>query len=254
MCTNTENVKILNAEIANISQEDLLGKLSEGFLMPVNVDVLVKLQKSEEFYSVYTQADWVICDSMILSLAARFLGVKFKAVIPGSSFFPAYCHYHKNNDDIKVFLLGAAHNVADKAMQIINNRIGREIVVGAHSPSFGFEKNETECKEIIDLINRSGANVLVVGVGAPKQENWIIKYKPELTSIKLFMALGATIDFEAGNIKRAPMLYQKIYMEWYYRLIQEPRRLWKRYLVDDIPFFGYVLKQKMGKYKNPFAD
>ena len=119
---------------------------------------------------------------------------------------------------------------------------------------FGFEKNETECKEIIDLINRSGANVLVVGVGAPKQENWIIKYKPELTSIKLFMALGATIDFEAGNIKRAPMLYQKIYMEWYYRLIQEPRRLWKRYLVDDIPFFGYVLKQKMGKYKNPFAD
>jgi exopolysaccharide biosynthesis WecB/TagA/CpsF family protein len=66
------------------------------------------------------------------------------------------------------------------------------------------------------------------------------------------MALGATIDFEAGNIKRAPVFFQKLGMEWLYRLIKEPKRLWKRYLIDDIPFFYYVFLQKIGKYKNPF--
>ena len=69
--------------------------------------------------------------------------------------------------------MGAKEGVAQKAMEEINQRVGRQIVVGAHSPSFGFEKNEDECKELIDIVNKSGANVLLVGVGAPKQEKWI---------------------------------------------------------------------------------
>lgn len=94
-------------------------------------------------------------------------------------------------------------------MENINRKVGRQIVVGTHSPSFGFEKNEKECMELIDIINASGATVLLVGVGAPKQEKWIAKYRSQMFNIKLFMALGATIDFEAGNIKRAPILFQK---------------------------------------------
>jgi exopolysaccharide biosynthesis WecB/TagA/CpsF family protein len=247
-----EKVKILNISINNILQNDLLCNLCEGLFVTPNVDHIVKLQKDKEFYEVYQNADWVICDSKIAALGLSFLGNPVKEVIPGSSFFPTYCDYHKNNKDIRIFMLGAAEGVAAKAMQRINERVGRNIIVGAYSPSFGFEKNEIECEDIARIINSTDATVLVIGVGAPKQEKWIFKYKNKFSTIKLFMALGATIDFEAGNIKRAPRIFQRLCLEWLYRLIKEPKRLWKRYLVDDMMFFYYLLKQKIGIYKNPF--
>lgn len=245
-------IKILNTHIDNTTLNDLLVNLKKGLLVTPNVDHLVKLQKDKEFYEIYQEAEWVICDSKIVALSLKFLGLPVKEVIPGSSFFPAFCNYHKNNDSVKIFLLGAAKGVADKARNNINNKIERNIIVGAHSPSFGFEKNEEECKKIVNLINSTNANVLLVGVGAPKQEKWIYKYKNQLNKIELFMPLGATIDFEAGNIKRAPIIFQRIGLEWLFRMIKDPKRLVKRYLIDDIPFFIYVLKQKFGIYKNPF--
>jgi N-acetylglucosaminyldiphosphoundecaprenol N-acetyl-beta-D-mannosaminyltransferase len=245
-------IKILNIDIQSIKLNDLLRNLSKGVLVTPNVDHLVKLQKDKEFYNIYQRADWVICDSNILSLGSRFLGTPFEEVIPGSSLLPAYCEFHKESNNIKIFLLGAKTGVADLAKDKINFRIGRDIVVGAHSPSFGFERDEEECEKIIRLINKTDATVLVVGVGAPKQEKWIYKYKDRLQKIELFMALGATIDFEAGSIKRAPKLFQKMGMEWLYRLLNEPKRLWKRYLIDDLPFIFFILKQKTGMYKNPF--
>lgn len=245
-------IKILNVEMLSISIETLLVKINTGILFTPNVDHLVKLQNDIQFYNAYQQANWVICDSKIIAIAARFLGSSFKEVIPGSSFFPAYYEYHKNNLGVKIFLLGATEGVAQKAMENINYKVGRNIIVGAHSPSFGFENNEEECNTIVNIINESGANVLVVGVGAPKQEKWIVKYKSLLPKINLFMALGATIDFEAGHIQRAPQLMQKWHLEWLFRLWKEPKRLWKRYLIDDIPFLFLVLKQKMNFYKDPF--
>jgi len=249
-----DNIKILNINIQNITQSELLKILSEGFLVTPNVDHLIKLQKDNEFYEVYQNADWVICDSRIVAWGLKFLNTPIKEVIPGSSFFTEYYLYHKNNKNIKIFLLGAAKGVAEKAMYNINKRVGRNIVVGAHSPSFGFEKNETECEEIIRIIDATDANVLLVGVGAPKQEKWIYKYKNQFLKIKLFMALGATIDFEAGNIKRAPKIFQKLSLEWLFRMCSDPRRLSRRYLIDDMPFFFYLLKQKSNSYKNPFIQ
>jgi N-acetylglucosaminyldiphosphoundecaprenol N-acetyl-beta-D-mannosaminyltransferase len=248
MLSNT----ILNVEIASIGLTELLEELSEGVLFTPNVDHLVKLQKDKEFYDTYQQADWVICDSKILNVAARFLNKPFQEVIPGSSFLPAFYTHRKNDKDIKMFLLGAKEGVALKAKENINEKVGWNIVTDVYSPSFGFEKNEAECNAIIDVINKSGCNVLVVGVGAPKQEKWIIKYKDRLPNVKIFMALGASIDFEAGTVKRAPQFYQKFHLEWLYRIFKEPRRLWKRYFIDDMPFFYYILQNKLGVYKNPF--
>ena len=112
--------------------------------------------------------------------------------------------------------------------------------------------NEDECEELVRIVNESGANVLLVGVGAPKQEKWIIKYRDKMPGVKVFMALGATIDFEAGTLKRAPKIWQKIGMEWLYRCMKEPKRLFKRYFVDDMQFFYYFGKQLLGIYKDPF--
>ena len=202
-----EKVKILNVDIQSVTKEHLLIELNEGILVTPNVDHLVKLQVDKEFYDVYKKAEWVICDSKILYLLSKLLKKTLPEAIPGSSFFTAYYMYHKNDEDCKIFLLGAREGVAAKAMKMINKKVGRRIVVGAHSPSFGFEKNERECEELVDIVNRSGASVLLVGVGAPKQEKWIMKYRERMTDIKLFMALGATIDFEAGTLKRAPVFW-----------------------------------------------
>lgn len=247
-----DRIKIFNIEVDNLTKTELLEKFQEGVLITPNVDHLIKLQKDKEFFELYKKAEFVTVDSKIVQLALKYLGTPVKEVITGSGFFPSFYEYHRNNEKIKIFLLGAAPGVADEAMQKINNKVGREIVVGAHSPSFGFEKNNQECDSIVELINSSSANVLVVGVGAPKQEKWIYNYKSKLTHIKIFLAIGATIDFEAEKVKRAPVIIQKLAMEWLYRLVKEPRRLWRRYIIEDMPFFRMVLMQKRGKYENPF--
>lgn len=247
-----KNIDFLNIKIQFTTQQELLSNLKKGALITPNVDHLVKLQKDEDFYRVYQQAEWVVCDSKILYLMSKLLKEPLPEAIPGSSFFTAYYMYHKDDPNCKIFLLGAAEGIAEKARQNINKKVGREIVVGAHSPSYGFEKNEKECEELVRIVNESGANVLLVGVGAPKQEKWIMKYRDRMPNVDVFMALGATIDFEAGTLKRAPEIWQKCGMEWLYRALKEPKRLFKRYFVDDMQFFYYFGKQLLGTYKNPF--
>ena len=248
-----DKIRILNIDVLNITRQQLLENLHEGVLITPNLDHLIKLQKDKDFYDCYKKAEWVVCDSNILRLFSKLLKKPFVEAIPGSSFFTSYYMYHKDDADCKIFLLGAKEGVAAKAMERINAKVGRQIVVGAYSPSFGFEKNEEECKEIVNIINKSGANVVLVGVGTPKQEKWIMKWKHLMPGVKVWMALGATIDFEAGNVKRAPKIYQKLAMEWLYRFTREPKRLFHRYFVDDMKFFWYFGKQLLGVYKDPFA-
>lgn len=247
-------IRILNIDIQSITRDELLKNLTKGVLITPNVDHLVKLQKDKEFYDVYQQAEWIICDSKILYTLSKLLKHPLPEAIPGSSFFTAFYEYHKDNSNCKIFLLGAAEGIAAKAMERINQKIGRNIIVGAHSPSYGFEKKPEECEELIRIVNESGANVVLVGVGAPKQEKWIIKYRNRMPNVDIFMALGATIDFEAGTLKRAPIIWQKCGMEWLYRVIKEPKRLFKRYFIDDMQFFYYFSKQLLGIYNNPFKD
>lgn len=244
-------VRILNISLNNLSKIELLKQLKSGVVFTPNVDHMVKLQYDRDFFQTYLKADYKVCDSQILIYASRFLGTPIKERISGSDLFPAFYNYHKNNSDIKIFLLGGKLGVAKRAAKRINAKVGRNIVIGAHSPSFGFEKDEQECLEIIDIINQSGASVLAVGVGAPKQEKWIIKYKDRLPNIKIFLAVGATIDFEAGNVKRSPKWMSNAGFEWLYRLLVEPKRLWKRYLLEDLPFFWLILKQKLKLYTIP---
>ncbi|MFQ4141317.1 WecB/TagA/CpsF family glycosyltransferase [Chlorogloeopsis sp. ULAP02] len=250
-----KKVTILNIRIDSLSTIDLLKKLdfTGGVVFTPNVDHLMKLQVDQDFYQVYQQADYCICDGQFVMLASKFLGNSIQEKISGSDFLSVFYSYHALNPNIKIFLLGGVKGVAQKAQEIINNKVGRKIVSGSYSPPFNFEKSEQECFKIVELINKSEATVLVVGLGAPKQEKWILKYKKYLSYIKIFLAVGAAIDFEAGYKKRAPKWLRNLWLETPYRLLCEPRRLWRRYLLDDPPFFWLILKQKLNLYKNPFA-
>lgn len=249
-----DTTRILNIDALLITEQELLEQLHEGVLITPNLDHMVKLQKDYGFYRCYQEAEWVVCDSRILWLCSKLLEKPFPEPIPGSSFFTHFYEYHKDDPNCKIFLLGAMDGVALKAQERINAKVGRSIVVGAYSPSYGFEKKEQENHEIYKMIEASGANVVLVGVGAPKQEKWIMAHKDKMPSVKIWMALGATIDFEAGNIKRAPKIFQKLALEWLYRIFCEPKRMIKRYFGDDLIFFYYLLKQVLGIYKNPLEN
>lgn len=248
-----DKIQILNIDVLSLTQEELLNKLDGGVLITPNVDQMVKLQRDKEFYDICRQAEWVVCDSRILYLLSKLLKHPLPEAIPGSSFFTAYYQHHRNDPDCKIFLLGAMDGVARKAMERINGKVGRHIVVGAYSPSYGFEKKNEENKAIYDMVNGSGANIVLVGVGCPKQEKWIFRHKDKMPNVNTWMALGATIDFEAGNVKRAPLIFQKLALEWFYRFLMEPKRMFRRYFVDDMLFFYYFAKQLLGIYKNPFG-
>lgn len=255
-----EKTRVLNIDALCITEKELLegleknlsGNGGNGVLITPNLDHMVKLQKDEEFYRCYQEAEWVVCDSKILWLCSKVLKRPFPEPIPGSSFFTHYYMHNRDNHEVKIFLLGARTGVAKAAMDKINEKVGWQMVVGAHSPSYGFEKKPEEIADICRIVRESGANVVLVGVGAPKQEKFIMNYRKQMPEVKIWMALGATIDFEAGNIRRAPKLFRRLALEWLFRMYCEPKRMFKRYICDDLVFFWYLAKQVMGVYKNPF--
>lgn len=249
-----DRISLLNIQLNNLTIQELLENMDQGMVVTPNIDHMIKLQKDEDFYNIYQQADYVLLDSRVIYYMLKLSGSPIKGVIPGSDLLPAFYQYHKNNPLISIFLLGAMDGIADKAREIINRKVEREMIIGAYSPSYGFENNPEECNKIVGMINQSEANVLIIGVGAPKQEKWLYQYMPELHNIKLALALGASIDFEAGFKKRSPKWIQKIGMEWFYRFLCEPRRLWKRYFIDDLPFIYLFIQQKLGRYQDPFSN
>jgi exopolysaccharide biosynthesis WecB/TagA/CpsF family protein len=248
-------INILNVPIHNITKTELLKRLGAkgGIVFTPNVDHLMKLQKDPEFYGIYQDSTYRVCDSKILIYASKFLGQPIIEKISGSDLFPAFYDYYKDNEEMTIFLMGAAEGVAKRAQEKINAKVGREMIIESYSPPFGFEKDEVECQRIIDRINNSGATVLAIGVGAPKQEKWIAQYRSQLNNIKVFLAIGATIDFEAGEKDRSPQWMSDMGVEWLHRLFSEPGRLWKRYLVEDLPFFWLLLLQKLKLYTPPFS-
>lgn len=240
----------MNISIQNLIQEKVMDEINERIIFTPNVDHLVKLQHDRDFYDAYKHANLILCDSRIIFFSSKLLKHSICEVISGSSFFHEYCYRYSNDKTKKIFIIGGKKGVAMKAQERINKSLNSSIIVGAHSPSFHIDDDES--RGIAEIINNSGANIVIVALGAPQQEKWIVKYRHLMPNVKLWMALGATVDFEAGTLKRAPILWQKVGMEWFYRFLQEPRRLFKRYFIDDMKFFWYFGKQLLGIYCNPF--
>jgi len=249
---STRKVQLLNVAIDDLTIDELLARFDRGTLCTIHSDMLMWLQKDREFYEISKDCDYITCDSQILAFATRFLGTPVQQRLSGSDFLPRFYEYHRNNFDITVFLLGGLGDVADRARDRINRKVGRKIVVGSFSPPVGAETSESACQEMVDIVNASMASVLVLGLGSPKQERFLRRFRAEMPHVRIFLPLGGALDYEAGTMKRPPAWVSNIGLEWAYRIVQEPRKRWKRYLVDDIPVIPLILKQKMGLYRNPF--
>jgi len=250
--STSRSIRLLNVVIDNITMDELLERFQEGTLLTVHSDILMKLQKDRDFYELSHRFDYVTCDSQILAFATRFLGSPVPHRISGSDFLPAFYQLHRNNPEVTLFLLGGVGDVAARAQAAINRKVGRPIVVDALSPPIGAEQDEAACQEMFERINASRATVLVLGLGSPKQERFLFKYKDRLPGVRMFLPLGGALDYEAGTMKRPPAWASNIGLEWAFRIAQEPTKRWKRYLVDDMPVLYLILRQKLGLYHHPF--
>jgi N-acetylglucosaminyldiphosphoundecaprenol N-acetyl-beta-D-mannosaminyltransferase len=248
-----EKITVLNVQLDNISMDELVRTFSKGMLMTLHVDMIMKLQKDPEFYAIVPQFDLVTCDSHILYLAAKFMGTPFQEKVTGADFFPLYYQYHRQNPDVTIFLCGGKPGVAELAQKKINAKVGREMVVGTYSPLFDFDHRPEEMAKMVDLINQSKATVLLVGLGAGRQEKFLVKFRDQFKFVHTFLPLGGTIDYEAETLKRPPRYIIDNGLEWLYRVVKEPVERWRRYLVHQPPVLWLLLKQYLGWYKNPFS-
>ncbi|WP_294393255.1 WecB/TagA/CpsF family glycosyltransferase [uncultured Sphingomonas sp.] len=242
--------RLMNAWVDSLTIPEIVERLDEGTLFTLNPDHMYHLQRNPDFAEAYRHATIVSSDSKYVYWSLGLIGRNIKQKSSGSDIVPAYWQHHANNPDVSIFFLGAKPGVAQMARERINGIVGRQIVVGAHGPSFNFVNDAKEIDEVIAMINASGATCLIVGLGAPKQEIWIDRNRHRMPKVKVYMGVGATIDYEAEAVKRAPGWMARNGLEWVYRMTTEPRRYWRRYF-RTLDFFWLVLKDRLGLYRPP---
>ncbi|WP_299850473.1 WecB/TagA/CpsF family glycosyltransferase [uncultured Roseovarius sp.] len=248
-----KKVPLLNAFVHDVTMDEVVQDFTEGLMLTLHVDMIMKLQKDRDFYEIFNKFDLITCDSQIMYFATKFMGTSVKERVSGSDYFPKFYMYHKNNPDVTVFMCGGKPGIAEIAARKINAKVEREFICGTYAPSFDYDQKPEEIEHIIDLINASGATVLLVGLGGGRQEKFIIQYRDRLPNVRLFLPLGGTIDYEAGTFKRPPSWITEAGLEWLYRLVKEPRQRWHRYIVHEPPFLWKILLQRFGLYRDPFA-
>jgi len=247
-------VPLLNVFVHDVTMDQVVEDFTEGMMLTLHVDMIMKLQQDREFYEAFKEFDVITCDSQILYFATKFLGTPVQERVSGSDYFPKFYMHHKDNPDVTVFMCGGQDGIAEIAAKNINAKVGREFIVGTYAPPFDFDKSDDEIEKMIELINASGATVLLVGLGGGRQEKFLVKYRDRFPNVRLFLPLGGTIDYEAGTFQRPPGWITEWGFEWLYRLLKEPKQRWHRYVVHEPPVLPLLAAQKMGRYKNPFAE
>jgi N-acetylglucosaminyldiphosphoundecaprenol N-acetyl-beta-D-mannosaminyltransferase len=212
-----------------------------GYIVTPNVDHLCMLRRSERFRQVYAGAAMVLADGVPVIFASSLLGKPLKAKLSGSDMVPVLCEAAAR-EGFSVFFLGAAPGVAERAARNLREHFPGLDVAGCYSPPMGFDTDPAQNEEAVRRVRESGAAVCLVAIGAPRQEYWM-QANQRATGVPVMAGIGAALDFVAGEKRRAPLWMQRAGLEWVHRLLSEPRRLWKRYLVDDLAFLPILLAE-----------
>jgi N-acetylglucosaminyldiphosphoundecaprenol N-acetyl-beta-D-mannosaminyltransferase len=236
-----QRVKLFGVEIDCVRLDDAVRRIlvmarTPGecrYVVTPNLDHSMQLQTNPALRRAYADASLVIADGWPVVLASRLFGDPLPARVTGSDIVPRTFEAVSVRDPLRVFLLGARPGVADKAAVQIEKRYPGTQVVGTHSPALGFEHDDRQNDDIIAQIYASGADLLVVGLGAPKQELWVHRHRARIRA-RVALCVGATIDFLAGERERAPEWVQRLGGEWIHRMMSEPRRLGPRYLKNAL--------------------
>ncbi|MBO5475022.1 MAG: WecB/TagA/CpsF family glycosyltransferase [Bacilli bacterium] len=234
----TNMQKTVNFIINNIDE------LSGKYICVSNVHTTVMSYENEEYKNVQNSAILRLPDGKPLSIVQKKRGFKEAERVTGPDLMQVL--FEKSSDmELHHYFYGSTDNTLELLRNNLKNKYHDIKIAGMYSPPFrNLSKDEDE--KIIEMINSSGADIVWVGLGAPKQEKWMYDHKDKIRA--LMIGVGAGFDYHAGNIKRAPKWMQKCSLEWLYRLLQDPKRLFKRYFKTNLKFIRLVSKEnKNGK-------
>jgi N-acetylglucosaminyldiphosphoundecaprenol N-acetyl-beta-D-mannosaminyltransferase len=210
-----------------------------GWVCPVNVDVLRQCTESDEVRSLVDRADLVVADGMPLLWASRLAGSPLPGRVAGSSLIRSLPRAAAQRR-ASVFLLGGNPGAAERAADVLRAESPGLRVAGTLCPPLGFERDPAELARIEAALRVARPDVVFVGLGFPKQERLIQRLRPVLPE-GWFVSCGVSFSFVSGEVSRAPAWVQRAGLEWLHRLAHEPRRLFRRYVVDGVPFLTRVM-------------
>lgn len=231
-----------NVLLSIISEKNFLKTISKNIktnskvinVFFLNAHCFNVAQRDTEYRNIINAATFLLNDGIGIKLGSILKSIKITENLNGTDLTPKVLSLCEM-EGFSVYLLGATEKNLKNAILNIKKSYPRLQIAGYHHGFFDLEN------EMIEKINATNSDVLIVGMGVPVQEKFIYR-NDKVLNCKARIAVGAFIDFASGNISRAPLLIRKLKMEWIYRLLMEPRRMWKRYLIGNILFFYNLLK------------
>ena len=244
-----EKQPLLNTYVNNVNMdeaiqaiEDMIASEKKSYIVAINVDVVVKIENDSYLKVITDKADMVLVDGKPLEWIAKWHNRPIKAKISGSDLVPILCE-RAAIKGYSIFIIGGKEGIAEKAKQNLERDLPGIRIVGTYAPPFGFEKDEKELNRINEMISIAHPDLLIACFGCPKQEKWIYENYQKYDA-KVSVCAGATVDFLAGNVNRAPKWMSDHGLEWFYRFLQEPKRMFKRYFIDDVKILKLIRKYR----------
>ena len=244
-----EKQRLLNTYVNNLSMSETIDEIEKmiacekkSYVVAINVDVVMKIEHDSYLKKITDNADMVLVDGKPLIWVSKIYKNPVKAKISGSDLVPLLCAEaaHKG---YSLFIIGGKEGIAKKAKIRLEEQYPTINVVGTYAPPFGFEDDPNELDKINNMISEKKPDLLIACFGCPKQEKWIYENYQKYDA-KVSICAGATVDFLSGNVNRAPKWMSEHGLEWFYRFLQEPKRMFKRYFIDDIKIIKLI-----GKYR-----
>ncbi len=231
--------RLLNTYVNNVNMDETISEIGrlitlrqKSYIVAINVDVVIKIENDEYLKEIVDNADMVLVDGKPLVWIAQFYKTPVKSKISGSDLIPLLCK-EATEEGYSIFILGGKDGIANRAKVKLEEQFPDIKIVGTYAPPFGFEKNQGELDRINSIIFTVKPDILIACFGCPKQEKFIYE-NIEKYNATVSICGGATVDFLAGSVKRAPKWMSENGLEWLYRFLQEPKRLFKRYFIDDV--------------------
>jgi len=246
-----KKVRLFNTPIDALSLTDTVELVDNAIRnqqqlhhIAVNVAKIVHMQTDRQLYESVVSADVINADGLPLVWVSKWLGDPIPERVTGVDLMQALVEL-AHEKGYKIFFFGAKEEVVLKVVKTYSDLYSSSIIAGYRNGYFTESEESTIAKQIAE----SGANILFVAITSPKKENFLFRQKEALKSVNFVMGVGGSFDVVAGVVKRAPMWMQKAGLEWLYRIVQEPKRMWKRYLTTNTLFIYYLVKEIVKRKK-----